>query len=170
MRFQPVIPVVAVSLFVLACEGDSTAPDQSPRPSGAADAGQAVGDVGTASAASPTTNLVFTKTTTGECSDGDMSQTLTLNQKSRLLVSFTFEWGGLEDGEEGLLSPSLDGGFATFEWGFVGHTVPRTSGTVTWSFTNVPRGSHTVAFNARVEGGDEDSGLNECALTVIVVP
>jgi hypothetical protein len=103
-----------------------------------------------------------------------MSQTVTLHRASNLLVYFTFEWGALEAGEEGLLEFALDGVNASpespFEWGFAGNVIPHSSGTVTWSFADVPAGTHMVAARGRVQGGDLNALLDDCALTVFVTP
>jgi hypothetical protein len=98
-----------------------------------------------------------------------MTQTVTLHTQSSLVLYFTFEWGSLSSDEEGLLAPTLDSSGSPFEWGFVGNDISRTSGTVMWSFANVPAGTHTVGFGARLQGGDVSAELNDCALTVFVV-
>jgi hypothetical protein len=57
--------------------------------------------------------------------DGEtaMALILPLPKRSHLLISFTFEWGGLDTGQEGLLSFTVDGGStdSSAEWGFCGH-------------------------------------------------
>ena len=107
----------------------------------------------------------------GAIGEDVMTQTVTLLHASNLLVLFTYEWARLDLDQEGLLHFTLDGQApAPFEWGFAGSSISRTSGTVTWSFTDVPAGTHTVAARARVEGGDLSAGLNECAMTVFVFP
>jgi hypothetical protein len=65
----------------------------------------------------PGPSRVFMQTLTGDTcanvdADGEtaMALTLPLPKRSHLLISFTFEWGGLEAGEEGLVSFSVDGG------------------------------------------------------------
>lgn len=98
-----------------------------------------------------------------------MSQTLTLRQTSDLLVYFTFEWGSLQVGEEGLLSFAV-ATEGSGEWSFAGVEITRTSGTLMYSFADVPRGTHTLAAHARVHGGDFSAELNECAMTVFVIP
>jgi hypothetical protein len=84
---------------------------------------------------------------------------------------FSNEWGGLETGEEGLLSFTVDGGSTagSAEWGFAGTPITRTSVNLTWAVANVPAGKHTVAAGARVEGGDLSAQLNDCGLTVMVI-
>ena len=121
--------------------------------------------------------VVYFKTVSAIClefgavGEDVMTQTVTLHRESNLLVLFTFEWGALDVDQEGLLHFTLDGQApAPFEWGFAGSAISRTSGTVTWSFTDVPAGTHTVAARARVEGGDVSAGLNECALTIFAFP
>lgn len=121
---------------------------------------------------------VFMQTVTGDTcvtadADGEtaMAQTLTLFERSHLLISFTFEWGSLVTGEEGLLSFTVDDGAtaSSAEWGFAGTGISRTSGNLTWAFANVPAGRHTVAAGARVEGGDTSAELNDCGFTVTVI-
>ena len=105
--------------------------------------------------------------------DGEtaMALILPLPKRSHLLISFTFEWGGLETGQEGLLSFTVDGGStdSSAEWGFAGTAISRTSGNLTWAFANVPAGKHTVAAGARVEGGNLSAELNDCGFTVMVI-
>jgi hypothetical protein len=100
-----------------------------------------------------------------------MSLTFGLPQRSHLWLSFTFEWGSLALGEEGLLAFTMDGGSTagSSEWGFSGTDITRTSGTLTWAFANIPAGKHTVAVGARVEGGDTAAELNDCGFTVMVI-
>jgi hypothetical protein len=129
-------------------------------------------------------STVFMQREPGMCAMVDGTQAavmtldITLDGPSHLLLYFTAEWGSLNSREEGLLNPSLD--FEPpFEWGISGHTIPRTTSTVMWSFDNVPAGTHNVGVGARIEaspdtsnppGGNPSSGLNECALTVFVIP
>jgi hypothetical protein len=105
--------------------------------------------------------------------DGEtpMALTLTLAERSHLLISFTFEWGGLDPGEEGLLSFTVDGGStaASAEWGFAGTATTRTSGNLTWAFANIPAGQHSIAAAARIEGGNLSAELNDCGFTVMVI-
>lgn len=127
---------------------------------------------------------VFMQRNPGNCATVDgggaavMTQDITLDVPSHLLVYFTAEWGSLSSYEEGLLDAGLD--FQSdFEWGSSGHTIPRTTSTVMWSFDSVPAGTHNVGVGARVDaspaggnppGINPSSDLNECALTVFVVP
>lgn len=101
-----------------------------------------------------------------------MVQRVAFEERSHLSISFTFEWGRLESDEEGLLSMSVDDGAAgsSAEWGFAGTDLSRTSGNLTWAFPNVPAGVHKVAVHARVEGGDGEADLNDCGLTLFVIP
>jgi hypothetical protein len=128
---------------------------------------------------------VFTQTNDGTCVTVDknggtaMTQPLTLGVDSNILVHFSFEWGRLTSRLEGHLNIDLDGA-SSFEWGFPGNdTTTRTSGTVTWSFDDVTAGEHTVDVGGRVDpipaGGSPATGrasadVNDCALTVFVVP
>jgi hypothetical protein len=143
--------------------------------------GISVGET-TASQGAPGT--VFMQRDPGTCAMVDGTQAavmtldITLDGPSHLLLYFTAEWGSLSSREEGLLNPSLD--FEPpFEWGISGHTIPRTTSTVMWSFDNVSAGTHNVGVGARVEaspdtsnppGVNPSSDLNECALTVFVIP
>lgn len=127
---------------------------------------------------------VFMQRDPGMCAMVDSTQTavftmdITLDAPSHLLLYFTAEWGALNSREEGLLNPSLDFD-PPLEWGVSGHTIPRTTSTVMWSWDDVPAGTHNVGVGARVEaspdpsrppGVQPSSGLNECALTVFVIP
>jgi hypothetical protein len=108
-----------------------------------------------------------------------MEQELTLGAESHLLVYFSFEWGALGTREEGKLSFELDGTDATSEWSFPGNSATRTSGTVMWSFEDVPAGTHIVDVFGRVDpipsdgqppGVHTSADVNGCALTVIATP
>jgi hypothetical protein len=112
-----------------------------------------------------------------------INQEVVVDAESHLLAYFTFEWGNLNERLEGLVDIALLASDETVvgdsrEWGFPGHKIPRTSGTVMWSFEDVPPGTYTVHGAARVDqipgGGLRDSelsaGLEECALTVFVIP
>jgi hypothetical protein len=133
---------------------------------------------------------VFMQTNPGFCATVDGSggsviqQEVTLSEESHLLVYFTFEWGTLSQTLEGLVDIPLLASDGTVisgsqEWGFAGSSMPRTSGTVMWSFDGVLPGTYTVHGAARVDatpagghpvGGAISAGLNECALTVFVLP
>jgi hypothetical protein len=109
-----------------------------------------------------------------------MEQEVILDASSHVLVSFTFEWSGLDTREEGLLNFSVDGQGDNFDWGFLGNTQTKhTSGTVTWPFADVPAGQRTVIVGAWVDpipggelpgAGEPSAGLENCALTVFVIP
>ena len=124
--------------------------------------------------------LVHMQRDPGTCAVVDGTQTavftmdITLDEPSHLLLYFGAEWGGLSSREEGLLNPSLDFD-PPFEWGISGTTITRTTSTVMWSWDDVPAGDHNIGVGARVEkhgpgGGPPSADLNECALTVFVVP
>jgi hypothetical protein len=102
--------------------------------------------------------------------DGETALELKVNlsKAAHLLVTFTFEWGSLVPGEEGLLSFAA-GSAGSAEWGFAGTDITRTSGSLAWAFPNVPKGVQLVAVSARVEGGDTSAELNDCALIVTVI-
>ena len=96
---------------------------------------------------------------------------------SHVLGYFTFEWTGLERGEDGQLNIVLDGTGSGSQYDFA-RTKARINpnGTVMWSFPNVAPGTHTMAVFAWVERiggmGDPDllAGLENCALTAFVMP
>jgi hypothetical protein len=97
-----------------------------------------------------------------------MIETLDLKQKSHLLVSFTYHVSDLSVDEEAALHIGLDRSYE-HEWSVAGTQITRTSGTVTWSFENVPAGVHEVTAGGRVEGGDFFAQLANCALSVTTV-
>jgi hypothetical protein len=140
---------------------------------------------------SPT--AVYMNKNSGFCAEVDnfggsvISQEVTLDAESHLVTYFTFEWGTLSERLEGLISFALLDATREFpenvvagsnEWGFPGNRIPRTSSTVMWSFENVPPGTYQVHGTARVDqapaggqpGTEATAGLNECALTVFVIP
>jgi hypothetical protein len=100
-------------------------------------------------------------------------QEFELAANSHVLAYFTFEWTRLDRGEYGLLHLELDGsgpgGDSEFRPGRI-----DSNGTVMWSFPNVAPGPHTVAVYAAVTRyrGSSDllAGLENCALTVFVIP
>jgi hypothetical protein len=118
---------------------------------------------------------VLLQTVTGDtCATADedgevaLAQDLTLARRAHVIVSFTFEWGSLAAGEEGLISLTA-GSQSSAEWGFAGVVSTRTSSTITWAFADVPRGPLTVAAQGRVEGGDTSAELNDCGLIVTIL-
>lgn len=107
--------------------------------------------------------------TLGEEPDFGMIQTLDLNQNSHVLVSFTFHIGDLAQGELADLHIALDGAYG-HEWPLAGNNWGLTSGTLTWSFANVPTGMHEITAGGRVSGDDSaPAQLGNCALTVTTV-
>lgn len=135
---------------------------------------------------------VFMTTNPGLCATVDgfggpvIQEEVIVDASSNLLVYYTFEWGNLDPRLEGLVDIALqdaDGEFVAGqgEWGFSAGIIPRTTGTVMWSFEDIPPGTYTAFGAARVDalpsggpagqGGSELSGdLSECALTVFVIP
>jgi hypothetical protein len=104
-----------------------------------------------------------------------LEQDFTLSQESHVLVYITFEWGRLNVSEDGHVNIRLDGGgpFDDVEpWRFSGTTTTRTSGTIMWTFNNVAASDHVVQMFARVtrSGGTPSADLNDCAMTVFVIP
>jgi hypothetical protein len=105
-----------------------------------------------------------------------MVQGFDLAATSHVVVYFTAEWARLNSRQEGHISMGLDGRPETEVpvegWRFSG-PVPRTSGTVMWTFDNVGPGHHRVNVFGRVSAaGDTNTSadLNACALTVLVSP
>ena len=100
-------------------------------------------------------------------------QDLTLTKTSTLLVSFTGEFQGLEDTNAGHLQFRLDTtnevGAGTWDVSGNANGNAETS-TVMWFIPNVPAGAHTIAAQALVHGGDGNDNLNDCSLTVFVLP
>jgi hypothetical protein len=125
---------------------------------------------------------VFMTKTSKKCAAVDatgvtlMPTAVSFDVDSHLLVYFTSEWGGLDAREEGLLGFELVDGSGDvfrstpFEWGVAGSRITRTNATVMWSFKDVPAGDYTVRMGARTEPDSDDSSLNDCALTVFVIP
>lgn len=176
MRFRGFVPVMALSLFALGCEEDSTAPDQTSRPRGAGDNGGQASEVAPAAAALRATQFVLTQADPGQCLGGGggtaMAQTLTLRSRATLLLYFSATWSKLQEGDLGALAPTLDGNFLdSHQWEFAGPGLPITA-TVMWPFADVSPGTHTVAFEVAEEGpnGDRDLSVNACAMTVFVIP
>jgi len=109
-----------------------------------------------------------------------MPQELDLAVTSHVLAYFTFEWTGLDAKEFGALNLALDGVGIDQQYKFTGRESRiNPNGTVMWSFPNVAPGTHTVAVFTAVDDldlidSDEDSrlaaGLQNCALTVFVIP
>ena len=93
---------------------------------------------------------------------------VTLRQTSHLSVLFTGEFGGLDPGDEGMLFFRLDGNTLSPGWSYVGSNITRDGATISWTFFNVPRGTHTVEVSAGV-GGDGYGQIDRCSLTVTVV-
>lgn len=111
-----------------------------------------------------------------------INQEVVVDAEAHLLAYFTFEWGSLNERLEGLVDIALLASDETVvgdsqEWGFPGTRIQRTSGTVMWSFEDVPPGTYTVHGAARVDAAraglpvsELSAGLEECALTVFVIP
>ena len=97
--------------------------------------------------------------------------TLTLNHGSHLSVLFTGEFGGLDENEEGMLLFSLDGGsMMSPQWSFSAPPqITRDAATISWTFPNVPKGTHTVEVDAQVTGGNQSGQIDRCSLTVTVI-
>jgi len=130
-------------------------------------------------------SAVFTQTNPDTClaagpnGQTAMEQDFTLDAESRVLVYFTFEWGRLNTHKVGHLSMGLDGRpgseVPSSTWRFSGTVSTQTSGTVMWTFDNVAAGQHRVNVFANVyfiggNAGSASADVNECALTVFVIP
>jgi hypothetical protein len=131
-------------------------------------------------------NRVSTLSNDGTCLEvgavdgAALDQEITIEAMSHLVVSFTGGWAGLDAAEKGHVSFLLvgPGGTASSNpWSFGGDRASRASGTVTWSFGGVAPGMYSIVAIAGV-GSSAGSGsqtpvaaeLNDCALTVFVVP
>lgn len=129
---------------------------------------------------------VSTRSIAGTCLDvgaaerGALPVEITLETTSYLLLSFTGEWAGLDAGEEGRLAFEVVGPPGTERsdaWSFAGERNLHTSGAVTWAFEGLPPGTYSVAVVASVRAygasgsqTDLSAGLENCALTVFVIP
>lgn len=142
--------------------------------------GVGIGDPTTTQGGSP--SGVFMTKTSKICAAVDasgidlMPTAVSFDADSHLLVYFTSEWGGLDAREEGLLGFEILDGTGNvfkrtpFEWSVAGSGIIRTDATVMWSFKDVPAGDYTVRMSARTDSDSNDSSLNDCALTVFVIP
>ncbi len=112
-----------------------------------------------------------------------MPTAVTVDARSRLLVYFTSERSGFDTHTELLVTFEVLAGdnvvaSTPFEWGNLGVALRgHTSGTVMWSFEDVSPGDYTVRVGARVDplpgplgGGSPTAVLENCALTVFVIP
>jgi hypothetical protein len=127
-----------------------------------------------------TRSIVGTCVSVGQADRIALAQELTLEVSSHLLVSFNAEWAGLDPVEEGRLALELVGPAGkerSNAWTFRGEPNVSTSGTVTWSFESVAPGAYSVTAVASVGPSAASgsvtalsAGLENCALTVFVVP
>jgi hypothetical protein len=109
-----------------------------------------------------------------------LDQEITIEAMSHLVVSFTGGWEGLDAAEKGRVSFQLvgPGGTASSNpWSFGGDRASRAAGTVTWSFQGVAPGKYSIVAIALVESSAGSGSqtpataeLNDCALTVFVIP
>lgn len=116
----------------------------------------------------------------GAADRGALPREITFEARSHLFVSFIAEWAGLDAGEEGRLAFEVVGPSGTERsdsWSFDGGPNLRPSGTVTWSFEGVGPGTYSVVAVASVRASgasgsqtDLSAGLENCALTVFVIP
>jgi len=132
---------------------------------------------------------VFTTTEPEGCALVDTAGTSTMltlvnvAATSNLLVYFSSESSGLNTNSELLLSFAVNddtGHFVVgtpFEWGLSSSPRTHDSGTVMWSFNDVQPGDYDVLVDARVDpvpgphgGGNPSAVLENCALTVFVIP
>jgi len=131
---------------------------------------------------------VITNTEPEICGDvdrngiGTMSTDVVFREASDLLVYFTGEFSGIDPNTELLLGFRVWDAVGLqastpFEWGFVGNVRgAHSTATVMWSFADVPRDDYDVELSARVDplpgpgAGDNAAVLENCALTVFVIP
>jgi IPT/TIG domain len=112
-----------------------------------------------------------------------MPTAVTVGAQSRLLIYFTSERSGFDIHTELLVTFEVLAGdnvvaSTPFEWGNLGVALRgHTSGTVMWPFADVSPGNYTVRVGARVDplpgplgGGTPTAVLENCALTVFVIP
>jgi hypothetical protein len=145
--------------------------------------GLGFGDPGESSGGSPTN--AFMNTVPGGCSQVDhegvnpMPTAVAFDQGSHLLVYFTSQWRALDVSGTLLLGFELlhaDGEFVTGTplWSEEASLVTPASGTVMYTFEDVPPGLYTVQMFAQTRParplGHPHVILENCALTVIVVP
>jgi hypothetical protein len=148
--------------------------------------GIGVGEPDTIAGGTPT--AVLTNTEPEVCAVVDKNGTIAMPTPvvpggvSDLLVSFTAEWSGFDTRTELLITFEVVGDDESFrstpfEWGVSSNTRTHSSGTVMWSFGDVPAGGYTVQVGARVDpipgaqgGGSPSATLENCALTVFVIP
>lgn len=136
---------------------------------------------------------VFMQTTNGDTdevclfataqNESAMHQDLHLEAGSSVVALFSFNFNRLEANEQGHVGIVLTGGgdpglrFVSGVWRFPGNgTFEHASGTVTWSFADVPAtGDWTVDVRAWVWGRTlnqlrTDADMDGCSLTVFVSP
>jgi len=113
---------------------------------------------------------------------GTMSTDVVFREASDLLVYFTGEFSGIDPNTELLLGFRVWDAVGLqastpFEWGFVGNVRgAHSTATVMWSFADVPADDYDVELSARVDpfpgpgAGDNAAVLENCALTVFVIP
>jgi hypothetical protein len=150
--------------------------------------GLGIGQTSTSHGVTPSD--VFTRTEPEVCAEVDTFGTNTLfgsefsvAATSNVLVYFSGERSGRDSETELLLSfavNDLQGNFVVgtpFEWGLSNNPHIHDSGTVMWSFDAVQPGDYEVVFDARTDpvpdprgGGNPTAVLENCALTVFVIP
>jgi len=148
--------------------------------------GVSIADPGESSGGSPTD--VFMNTQPEICTQADregvnaMGTAVDFDQGSHLLVYFTSQWSGLNDDKELLVGFEIldvDGEFFADSPLWADGTAQSThgSGTVMWTFEDVPAGDYTVQMIAQVRTGPVPAHaagthalLENCALTVFVIP
>jgi hypothetical protein len=127
-----------------------------------------------------TRSIAGTCLNAGPAEHGALAQEITLEARSHLLVSFIAEWSELDAGEEGHLAFEVAGPSGTDRsdaWTFGAEPDVSTSGNVMWSFEAIGSGTYRVSALARVRSSGASgsqaalsAGLENCALTVFVVP
>jgi hypothetical protein len=108
---------------------------------------------------------------------------VTVDATSDLVASFSAERSGITGDNELLVTVDIFSNEAfvegtPFEWGFGRTFKTHESGTVQWTFDNVPTGTYIVQAGARMDPappgpggtGTPTSVMENCALTVFVTP
>lgn len=112
-----------------------------------------------------------------------MQQNLTLAEGSDVVVLFSYQWSRLDAREQAEMAISMGWGdpdtwLESGIWRIPGNAAfGTTSGTLTWSFADVPvdDGEYALVVNALVRSmrgaaGPPEADLSACSLTVLVSP
>lgn len=113
-----------------------------------------------------------------------MTQDFILDAPSNVLVYFTTGLSGLTTDEDASVNFILDFGTESISdspsWDFPGNQFAKASGTVMWSFKDVPVGPHSVIIGSEIivsptvgghgQQSQPSADFDNCALTVFVTP